>query len=195
METNKYIEEIQESKVPIVLDESWYFHDYENNLDTLKRILEKGLLSKKLLGFKNTKNTYNGVHYISVTKYSNENKENSIFKLIKGKPLIIIDNKIKAHKAEIKSPLIYHYLTNTPLPYRMSPYIDEWQVYKRIAPEHFTGIYLDLVKHLKYNTQLEQLVLLYKLVELLDYFNLNIPVIDGSDNTRLDKKVIRKIKF
>lgn len=195
MEINKYIEEIQESKVPIVLDKSWYFHDYENNLDTLKSILEKGLLSKKLLGLKNTKNTYNGVHYISVTKYSTENKENSIFKLIKGKSLIIIDNKVKAHKAEIKRPLIYHYLTNTPLPYRMSPYIDEWQVYKRISPEHFTGIYLDLVKHLKYNTQLEQLELLYKLVELLDYFDLNIPVIDGSDNTRLDKKVIRKIKF
>lgn len=196
IETNNYLKELQETKKEIQIDNDWYYHDFIGDLDVFASILEKGILSKRKLAIKkNTTSSYNGLHYISVTRYSEE--ENSIFQLINSRPLIIIKSSIKAIKTkELKdSTLLDDLSVNTPLPFRKSCFKDEWQIYKKIPPSMFVGIYYDLLKTLKYNTLENELLYLKQIVRYLDHFNLEIPIIDGSDKRKIDKKVIRKIKI
>lgn len=191
---NKYIEKLKSNKLPITVNDSWYYHDFVGDLDVLASILEKGILCKKELGIrKNRSNGYNGMYYISTTKYSED--PISIFKKIDSRPLIIISDKVKAFKAKPRSNVIYDWSCNTPLPFRTSSYSDEWQIYKKVPKDMIVGIYYDLVKGLKYNSEEDLLVKLFQIVEYLDHFGLDLPIIDGSDKCQLDKKVIRKIKL
>lgn len=195
MQVNNYLKEIEATKTKITLNDSWYYHDYVDDLEVLANILAKGILCKKELGIKkNTTDSYNGLHYISITKYSSD--KGSIFQLINSRPLIVIGSQVKAIKTTPlnQSSLITSYLVNTPLPFRQSPYNDEWQVYKRIPPEYFNGIYLDFQNYLKNNGQDKLLSNLYVIVSYLDHFKFDIPIIDGSDETMIDKKVFKKLK-
>lgn len=187
------LKNIELFKTDISIDNSWYYHDFGGDLDILANILDKGILCKKELGIKkNITNGYNGMYYISITKYSED--PISIFKKLDSKPLIIISSKVKAIKTHPSNNFIYEWSCNTPLPFRTSSYSDEWQVYKKISPNMFIGIYYNLLKKLKYSTKEKLLLELFQIVELLDHFKLDIPIIDGSDKKELNKKIIRKIK-
>lgn len=195
MQANNYLKEIEATKTKITLNYLWYYHDYVDDLEVLANILDKGILCKKELGIKkNTTDSYNGLHYVSITKYSSD--KDSIFQLINSRPLIVIGSQVKAIKTTPlnQSSLITSYLVNTPLPFRQSPYNDEWQVYKRIPPKYFNGIYLDFQKYIKNNSQDKLLSNLCVIVGYLDHFKLDIPIIDGSDETMIDKKVFKKLK-
>lgn len=194
MQISTYLKELDATKINMSIDNSWYYHDFRGDLDLFANILAKGILCKKELGIrKNTTNGYNGMYYISITKYSED--PISIFKKIDSRPLIIISNKVKAIKTKPSSNIIYDWSCNTPLPFRTSSYSDEWQIYKKISSDMFVGVYYDLLKGLKYIGEESLLEKLFQIVECLDHFGLDLPIIDGSDKCQLDKKVIRKIKF
>ncbi len=196
MEKSNYLNKINEGKTPITIDKSWFYHGFGGNLDTLTKILTNGLLCKKKLGIKrNPSHSHNGIHYISLTKYFEE--EYSIFSLISSSPILIISSEVSAIKTvnTLKRYSFLDIFINTPLPFRTSTYNDEWQVYKKIDSKYFVGIYFDLLKNLKRNDEKEQLNKLKQIIEIIDCLGLELPIIDGSDNTKLDKKVIRKIKI
>lgn len=70
---NKYINTLKSKTIPITVNDSWYYHDFRGDLETLASILEKGILCKKDLGIRKSKsNGYNGMYYISVTKYNED---------------------------------------------------------------------------------------------------------------------------
>lgn len=195
MQSNNYLKEIKTTKTKIAIDNSWYYHDYVDDLEVLANILDKGILCKKELGIKkNTTDSYNGLHYVSITKCSSS--KNSIFQLINSRPLIIINSQVKAIKTTPlnKSSPITSYLVNTPLSFRQSPYNDEWQIYKKIPPKYFIGIYLDFQKYIKKNSQDKLLNNLDTIISYLNHYNLDIPIIDGSDETMIDKKIFSKGK-
>lgn len=123
----------------IVKKPDWFYHGFY--FESTAGIIENGILARKHLNFfcKSDNIGNNGTHYISVVKEINDaNRGFSMYKHIKNhRPLVILKG-IKAIKCRESS--LYNKFINTPLPFRYSPWSEEYQVYSKIQPYKIIGI-------------------------------------------------------
>lgn len=206
MDKKIIIDMIEDTKKDIEINPEWKYHSIR--LNTIESILENGLLCNDLLPdeYKNKiQKTFNGNYYISLLKnlnYSNNKKRFEHKELFCGwyndNPLLIIDDKVKTYQTHsiytTKGRFIYHYFINTKLPLRCSCWSDEVQAYKKIDTSHFIGIYYKLINKIIFDDNINSIETLQQIINILDNYNFDIPVIDGSDNKIINKDVIKKIK-
>ncbi len=178
----------------VAFDENWFYHACSFEKEIYKNILLEGIKSK----FERTKRLqssfgWNGIFYISVTR------ENIMEDLGKSAwnffypyyPMFIIDKNVKAYKCRYldKFSEFYSKLSNTPLPYRVSGYVDEWHIYRVVKPESIIGIDYPL-KKLESEVYLERLV---NIIELMNEINVDKPIYDISSRREINKEKCLKL--
>lgn len=199
MDFDNIINKIQDSKTPVDINPEWYYHAFQGDLNSLKPILTEGLKCRKLRGIKTKDCSYNGIYYISLTKKMPSLNNNSVFKVLHASPMLIIDsdiNTIKTISSYSNSFKRYlsEYLVNTKSSIRNSCWSDEYQVYKEIKPQHIIGIYFSILELLNDNNHLA-LTMLREIINILEQVQLDLPIIDGTDSTIIDKRIIKELKF
>lgn len=162
-----------------------YIHFTHINNNKLESIFKYGILNKKELKNLNIYNNnshssnYNGNYYISLTKKSKVNSPKSIYNIFSSLESYVgieVNKPNHIYKTESKNPKIF---TNTIIPIRRSPYIDEWQTNDIILPSDFRALIYNFEFFYKHKTNKNQVVLnLLLLQELLKTNNLDIPIID-----------------
>ena len=136
---------------------------------------------------------YNGQFYISVSKnFRLDDNINSAYNYyIKMFPMFILSDKLHVVNTK-KEDLLNKLCINTPFPFRTSPYIDEYQVFLRVKKEYILGIEYMVKNLIKLNTPgvIENLK---ELVKLLETLNLDMPIIDYSENKEINKEKVLKL--
>jgi hypothetical protein len=57
------------------------------------------------------------------------------------------------------------------------------------------GLYFRLLKSIECESNLDALIRLKNIINILDCCQIDLPIIDETDNTVVDKDIIRKIKI
>lgn len=197
MVDNNILNLIQSSKVKATINPDWYYYSYQDNLYKLDSILASGYLKCRKLQGKHDDKSNCGNYFIQLCKM-NDNTRYSLFNEVKANPLLIISDSIKAYHV-----LPYDYsdfmfvltdiLRNSRIPIRMSYWKDEYQAYMKIPIDKVIGIYYTVYDNIIKANSMETILKLRSIVELLDFYKIDIPIIDGTDSTIIDKKIIRKI--
>lgn len=199
MDFDNIINKIQDSKTPADINPEWYYHAFQGDLDSLEPILTEGLKCRKLRGIKTKDCSHNGIYYISLTKKIPGLNKNSIFKVLHTSPMLIIDNNINTIKTISNHSISFKgylsdYLVNTKSSIRQSCWSDEYQAYKKIEPQHIIGIYFSILELLNKGDHLA-LTMLKEIISILDHLQLDLPIIDGTDSTIINKRIIKELKF
>ena len=189
----------------------FYFHSVRNDLKILEFILmSNAVLSReKSCKYKKTNMGFNGNKWISVCKYNNGFYEDSNLYdnyvryafpvLVRNKISIVLDDKIDACKTSYMSyDEFYCEKIDDDSNIRFSDCLDEYQVKDSIPIEHFVAITFPFEYDLKYNSEMVMSNKL-RLQLLLSRYNLNVPIIDSSDDVfesdlvELEKRLVKRI--
>lgn len=198
MNKDTIISLIQENKREITINPNWTYFYYKDDCN-LESILKRGILCRGLLGFPKN-NSYNGKYFISLIKkqHNYEQQSHNIFKYLEDSPMIILSEELKTYNV-YKLPSFYgaiaNYFVNTRIPFRCSSWNDEVQSYKEIPTKYFEGLYFRLLKSIEHESNLDALIRLKNIINILDCCQIDLPIIDETDNTVVDKDIIRKIKI
>lgn len=157
----------------IVKQPDWFYHGF--NFSRTANIIENGILAKKHLYFPCPNIGINGKHYISVAKDINGAKRAfTIYKI--DRPLAILEG-IKV--IECKKSKVYRLFINTPLPFRYSPWSDEYQVYSKIQPDKIIGIEC-MVYAWAEQGDISKLRRFRKMIEIMKELDRQLPIYDFS---------------
>jgi len=181
---------------PILLLSNPYYHAFKYDSNEFISMITEGIKAPILLGKEGTGN--NGPFYVSLSK--NENAETSIYDMLKSLPMFVINENIKTFKARNYSkekPYPFR-LTRTPLPFRDCEYDDEYQTFLRVSPKDILAIQYNLFANYLENNEdyiIEQLLTLIRMVENLEKEQINLPIIDTSTSTKINKEKVLSLKL
>lgn len=181
---------------PILLVSKPYYHAFSYDSNEFISMITEGIKAPILLGKDGAGN--NGPFYVSLSK--NENAENSIYDRLQTLPMFVINENIKTFKArnfnkEKPYPLRF---TRTPFPFRECQYDDEYQKFLKVSPKDILAIQYNLFYELVDKGEdymKEQLLTLIKIVEDLEKKQVNLPIINTSTRTKLNKEKILSLKL
>lgn len=178
------------------IEKEWYYHAFDlpllddetfdmNNFNNMiKEGIKSKILRKKLI------TGYNGYYYVSLTK--DEECMNSAFKALSKLPMFIINPNIKVIKAKnFNLQKSYPSWVNSgPLPFRYSPYDNEYQKFYKVKPEQIIGIRYNISEVLESNNGYKykklKLQLLKQIIESLINVS-DLPIIDTNEGKTIDK--------
>lgn len=180
----------------LIIEKEWYYHAFDlpmiddNTFDMrkYKDMVKNGIKSRILQ--KRHSMGYNGYYYVSLTK--DEECENSIFQALSNLPMFIINPNIKV----IKTKCIYldkkypGWLSASPLPFRCSPYNNEYQKFLKVKPEQIIGLRYNISEFLFSNNNDKYKLLKLKLLKQIIESSINttnIPIIDTNEEKEIDK--------
>lgn len=176
-EQNELIRLIEES-LPYQVDPNDFYHGSEKIIE----ILEAGEIKCPYLLEKRT-NNYNGEFHICIAK--NLNFDNEAFNsYIKGKTSIILKKELPVID---KDSTEFNFLN----PFfieggkRTYGYKDEFHTRESIPRTYFKAIFAPT------NTP-EQLINIRRLIDALEIFQLDLPVINNTNNTMIDKELVKR---
>lgn len=176
----------------IIIDDRWFYHFSSFDINRYRYILKSGIRSR----FNLDRSIYidyswNGSFYISVTKgliHEKDDKSRIWSLFYPDIPAFIIDEKVKAYKCRYVDYLNLFALliANSPLPIRMSDYVDEWQVFSLIKPTDIIGLQYAISKLVTYD--LCNFKNLVDMVKLLSEINLDLPIYDFGTCKEINKR-------
>lgn len=125
-------------------DDNWYYHGFELNsgigIRDFQNMLNQGIECQFLRGVKES-GRRNGLFYVSLSKIVGCSQHNSSYLCITSKlPAFIIDG-IKPIKTKVGGISMFDYSI---LPFRTSPYEDEYHAFLKVKPDNFMGLQLSL---------------------------------------------------
>ena len=201
----QFIEKVKANRGKYIkVDDGSYYHGNLNAFQILQE--QKGILSMKKRGLEHPYAVTGGNHYISPTKKSNSSYAYKFFIKNGGWDhdgfSFIIDKNIKAIKT-IKAEVnfFFSFVNKTRIPIRFSRYSDEYHIRDEIKPESFTAIQYYLLEHLDYHLSrsfrpetkiITMLCEIRKMIDLMEKLQIDIPFIDGTDSTEINKDIFKQ---
>lgn len=200
------IEEFEQISKPIQFNREEYFYHAFSKLseDNIKSYLTEGIKSPLLL--KKYEGGNNGYFYVSLSKIPKNVFNSSFYCFLHKFPMFIINPNIKTVRAQINNN--YDIFIKSPLPFRKTQYIDEYQKFLKVNPIDIIGIEISIKKWLElsmYNYDKEimkmNLLKIKSILEMLQMLNLEIPVLDYSEDItkKIDKskslELVKKYTF
>ena len=188
----KYIED-EEYKI----DKDYYYHAFNYNKMMFQNMITEGIKSPILLGINNP--GYNGYFYVSLMKKMSCN--HSIYKLFAKSPKFIISENIKTLKTTKPSNTISYpsLITNSFLPFRRSEWDDEYQKFLRILPKDILGIEYNLCANFdnysKDYLKKKDLIILISIIKSLELKRLDLPIIDSSSGSKINKEKVKNLQL
>ncbi len=179
-----------------------YYHAC-SNLYRFASILKYGILSYRarieenvtMTGIHGTSSYSgsNGKHYISVIQ--NKDSCNTYNNWIRGDVAFVIRNTIKANKTIYMQRDLPFLINKTPLPLRFSGWHDEYQVKHKITIDDLIAVQYYLLNAVKESKVEEDLLYhiftVAQVMSLIDESEVSLPLIDGSDNTLINKDIFK----
>ena len=185
----------------------WFYHGTNYNIHVIKDILVNGIKCQKDLQI--DARGSNGKYYISVSKNLGEyaDRKLSAYYGYLGSVMFVLDESLPAHKAKLDkgiNKIIAILLKNTPVAYRVSGFVDEYQVFRKINPSYIKGLGFSIRGMMEERINKQKIAifgdsstdLLKQLIELttaLDDLNLDLPIYDLSSNKEINKKKVKQI--
>lgn len=188
--TNNFFDYAEDKSIQV--NDDWFFHAMNGDINILKQILCDGLKSAYLRK-KQSNGGYNGRYYVSVSKKSNNPQ--SVYRIFEHLPILVLSD-INPIKADNKNKN-YQFFMETFLPFRTSGKADEYQAFLRIKPSKIVAIGFNLYYLLSdnYISNIKQLQTLKELVMLLEEMNQKLPIYDFSLNREINKKRIKSLSL
>lgn len=190
MTKQNFFDYIEDEKIEI--NDNWFFHATDGDINTMELILKNGVIST-WLRHKKSNQGYNGKYYVSVSKKTNNSQ--SVYKLFEHLPMFVLDgiHPIYANKNNKGFGLF----TETIIPLRTSSKSDEYHALFRIKSSKIIAIGYNLYTMLS-NDHLLNLYYLQNLKELillLGRLNNNLPIYDFSLNRVINKDRVKMLNF
>lgn len=177
----------------IVANDNWYFHATRNDVDIIKKILDKGITSAYLRNKKG--NHFNGKYYISLYKNTKESECLNLW--LRDSPKFIIHD-ISPFYADSKKFKFRSIFINTRIPLRTSEWDGEFQQYLEIEPFKIIALEYSL-SHMLSNSDdfnmKEKLIFLKNIVLCLKKMNKDLPIYDLSSNREFNKEKILSLNL
>ena len=191
MELINYIEDTH------ILYDNPYYHSFEYNKDDFINMITEGIKSPILLGKPGGGN--NGKFYVSLSKH--ENCEYSIYDKLNSNPMFVIDRNLKTLKTRnfIKKGYYPISFMQSPLPFRESEYDDEYQKFLKVSPKYILAIQYNIFSNCEQhndNSYIKQhLLILTQIIKDLESLEINLPIIDSSTSTKINKEKVLSLKI
>ena len=175
-----------------------YYHAFTYSQEAFINMITEGIKAPILLGKKGLGN--NGLFYVCLAKKSESKK--SCYNMQTSKPMFIINPKLKTYKARnyIEQG---HYLlpfNKTFLPFRECQFDDEFHTFLIIKPKDILAIQYNLFATFKKSNctneiKKKQLLILKSIIEDLNSQSINLPIIDPSNNRKINKEKVLSLKI
>ena len=171
------------------------YHAFQYKKEEFINMITEGIKSPILLGRPGNGN--NGKFYVCLSK--NEECENSIYDRLNSNPMFVINGNIKTIKSRnfIKNgyyPISFMY---SPLPFRECEYDDEYQKFLKVSSKDILAIQYNIFSNCQQynnsNYMKHQLLILKQMIEDLESQNIDLPIIDASTSTKINKEKVLKI--
>lgn len=181
------IEEFEQISRPIKFNREYYFYHAFSNLseEAIKSYLIDGIKSPLLL--KEYKGGNNGYFYVSLSKIPKNAFNSSFYLFLHKYPMFIINPNIKTVKAHINNN--FDMFIKSPLPFRKTQYIDEYQKFLKINKTDIIGIEISIKKWLEIgiynwdkNVMKMNLLKIKSILEILETLKSEIPILDYSED-------------
>ena len=191
LETYKVIAS-KKVRIPFYL----YYHAFIYNNDNLKSILINGLKCPLLTKSFDAIYGFNGLFYISLVKYpfflegTNFSDYSAFDIFYQYHPMIMLND---IEPVYCKKALKANLLANTPLPFRQSCYVDEYQQFWKINPDKIYGITYPVFNLIE-RGQDDVYESLRNMILLIDELDLDLNIYDVSNVKNGDVRVIDKAK-
>lgn len=183
------IEYIEDKDYEIDKDNYLHAFDYFNN--HLITMLNNGIKAPKLLN-KVFEGSFNGSYYVSLMKYE-DCKYNVYEKLIK-QPMFIINSNIKTIYAKnfVHNHLYWRPFIESPLPFRCSPYDNEYQKFLKVSPNDIIGLNYNLFNDetISNTEKIRRLNILKCIILDLDKHNKELQIVDYSNSKIINKEKV-----
>ena len=170
----------------IEVQDDWYIHATQYDIETVKKILNYGIKCAHLMG--RNGNHFNGKYYISLYKPDNDNDFGKYFR---SYPKFIISG-ITPHYADRSKMHFRKKFVDTKLPLRTSEWDGEYQEFLKIDPSNFVAFEYSLFYLL--NSTKEQtlsqayLHFLRDTILYLEKEKIDLPIYDLSSNKEINKE-------
>ena len=173
-------------------DERWFLHATGKDIDTIKKIIDGGILCAHLM---NTENSVgcNGQYYISL--YKNDHNSRALRQRFE-KDVKFIVHGIKPHYAKREKKASRLFYIDTRIPLRTSDWDGEYQQYLRISPDKFIGIdyQLSLILSSLNADEIEDEITFLKSLSLyLKNIGSFLPIYDLASHKEIDKDKVLSI--
>lgn len=192
MNYEEIIQYIEDEKVQIQYD--YYYHAFRYNEQEFISMLNEGIKAPILLGKNGDGN--NGYFYVSLTK--NEICDYSIYDKLSYLPMFIIDDNIKTIKTR-NFKKMSHYrgdFMKTFLPFRESEYDNEYQKFLIVPSKYIVGIQFNVYYNFINNYDVKEILSTLKnIIQQLNFISLDLPIIDFSTNTKINKEKILSLNI
>lgn len=170
---------LMEDSDPFTIDDYYFHGSAEKNI--LQILLQRKISCPYQLGFR-AKN-HNGTYHICVTKNISTNW-GAFHTYVKDNRSIVLKKDL---------PIIDKDLSNSgflnPFPQengkRTYGYYDEFHVVEEITNQYFEAVYLPTKNK-------EQLIFIRKVIEMLEYINLNLPIVSSTDQKMINQQLIKQ---
>lgn len=170
----------------ILIDDNWYFHATNNNLETIKSILNEGIKSASLLNKKG--NNFNGKYFISLFK--NTDEAQSLILWLKDRLKFVINDISPLYADRSKLNFRKNFI-NTRIPLRTSEWDGEYQQYLKIDRENIIALeysLFNLISNPNYSNTKEDLLFLKSIILYLEEINSSLPIYDLSSSREINKQ-------
>ncbi len=188
---NKEILNLIEDK-NIKKNANWYIHATNNDIETIKQILNEGIKCSYLMNKKG--NHFNGKYYISLYK---ENYDTGLNRFLISRPKVIIDDEISPYYADREKLKFRRFFINTRIPLRTSEWDGEFQQYWKIEISRFVALEYSLAHLLTCQEKLtkEEIQFLKDIVIYLEKQNIDLPIFDFSSSKEINKEKLLSLKI
>ena len=194
MSYNDIIRYIEDKKV--LVNKDYYFHAFTYQQLSFVNMIDEGIKAPILLHKK--AEGYNGYFYVSLFKCNP--CEMSIYKLVKHLPMFMINDQLKTIKTRnsIRNGFfpIPMSMTNTPLPFRLSVYDDEYQKFLKVNSQDIISIQYNISSQESSNEEIKyKLSVLQSMVRDLNMQNRDLPIIDGFTQKQINQEKVLSLKI
>jgi len=191
MDEIKYIEDTDYK-----IDTGNYLHAFLYEDQHMITMLKSGIKAPKLLD-KPFKGEFNGSYYVSLMKY--EDCEYDVYKKLIKRPMFIISSNIKTIYAEnfVSGKLYWRPIIESPLPFRCSPYDNEYQKFLKVKPEEIIGLNYNLFDDstISNKEKIRRLNILRSMILDLKNNNIDLDIVDYSNLKRINKDKVLSLNI
>lgn len=176
----------------IQINDDWFFHATDRNINTIEQILNEGIISAYLRKEK-SKQGYNGKYYVSVSKKTDNPQ--SVYNLFEHLPLLVLSD-INPIKADNKNK-VFKLFTETFLPFRTSSKADEYHAFLKIEPTNIIALGYSLYHMMSdgYKFDICKFKFLKELILILEKLDKDLPIYDLSSNREINKNKVKSLEL
>lgn len=161
----------------LIDDKDWFYHAFSFENENIADMLIDGIKAPILINRKKCNGGNNGWFYVSVLKHLTERPDyRHAYSMYSTHPMFIIDG---IHPIKCDKNILSFYSQYTPLPFRDSEYLDEYQQFLKISANKIRGVQYKLYASVGYNN-VEVLKEFRQLLKLLEELDKKIDIYDYS---------------